>query len=349
MSTWFRWFVLAFAAGMTVVTAFSYSIQHRDDTISGVLLISPTAFYILFAAFAFVPESQVRLRRLLLCLLFPAALWQFTSTGLDPGSNWSFILVVLQSLCYFLVLCLLFFSRSKTGLCHYWASPVQKVLLFSGTVLVLASLFTATGPDGSGWAVVARKVPWITLHVNPVQDPTDGQISAVSHLYGTVGSSLYTASVVLAIATTVFLFKIAIRPGHTQQSKWTPRLAGLSLLVNMWIVTESFWGWKFALHDSPVSAIVATICWATAIAFGCFVAFRVAHSSAETWHLQAYMLFQIPLVLFSIAVSPAYFGDMFTDFPGIAFLQGGLLLLALTYLSCVMPGIEGAKTSNLCW
>lgn len=238
-----------------------------------------------------------------------------------------------------------YFSLRKEKYASNLAACRKLVLVvwIGGASLVFSSLFLKLTDDGTGWAVLLRKEPWITHLYNVAGSWSGPGIDWLQTVYGPFGYIVYLLSLAATLAMAVWLSFFFVSFRHLQSSRLLACFAAVFNFLVFWVYTDIFWGWHFLVPESTWSAYLGSALWLAAPVFVLVLLVPVALRQGETWRLGTLLILQLPVAAFDYLCMPLLFFQGAVYLPGLGILMIGLQLESWACLGLlVIPVTESA-------
>lgn len=210
-----------------------------------------------------------------------------------------------------------------------WLQP--GVLIGTGAILVLASLFLPIADGPNGFVFLRRQESWVTS----ISEVTGG-IGVIQLTKAFLGRAVYTIALGLAATAVIVMFGMLgrqFRPLASRRSHLWTGLTGLSSFLAIYSATDLNFGWLGLSSENKNIQHWILFClwltlWLLPLAFWAWLSFRGYKDSAtpHTLDFSWLILLFLPVVLFNVDMAPGLVGGLL-DLRGLVSYVAGLQFL----------------------
>jgi len=210
------------------------------------------------------------------------------------------------------------------------------VLLGTGAILVLASLFLPIRGGTTGFTFLLGKESWITS----IYEVTGG-IGAIQFTKAFFGRAVYMIAVGLAATAVVLLFRRESRPPISRPWRLWTGLTGLSSFLALYSAADLNFGWLGLYTENRDVQHWTLFClwltmWLLPLALWVWLSLRSREASVTPRMAGLYwlILLFLPAVLYDVVMAPGLLGE-FLNLPGLASYVAGLQFLCWGFVRSI--------------
>jgi len=216
----------------------------------------------------------------------------------------------------------------------------QGLLLSTGAVLVLASLFSPIGDGPTGFAFLRGKGSWVTS----ISEVTGG-IGAIQATKDFLGRAVYMIALGLAAAAVIVMFRREFRSPITRPSRLWTGLTGLSSFLAIYSAVDLNFGWLGLYTENRVQHwtlfCLWLALWLLPLGLWVWVSLRGDKDSAirRTAGFSWLILLYLPVLLYDVEMAPVLVGD-FLKLTGLASYVTGLQFLCWGFVRSITVNLN---------
>lgn len=215
-----------------------------------------------------------------------------------------------------------------------WLHP--GVLIGTGAILVLTSLFLRIGDSPTGLSFLRGEGSWVTS----ISEVT-GDIGPIQATKAFLGRAVYMIALGLAATAIIITFGRKFRPSVSRPSRLWTGLTGLSSFLAIYSATDLNFAWLGLSSKNTHVQHWTLFClwlalWLLPLAFWVWLSFR-GYRESVTSHMPDFswlILLFLPVVLYDVDMAPVLVGD-FLNLTGIASYVAGLQFLCWGFLRSI--------------
>jgi hypothetical protein len=219
-----------------------------------------------------------------------------------------------------------------------WLHP--GLLLSTGAVLVLASLFSPIGDGPTGFAFLRGKGSWVTS----ISEVTGG-IGAIQVTKDFLGRTVYMIALGLAAAAVIVMLRREFRSPSSRPSRLWTGLTGLSSFLAIYSAADLNFGWLgLAAYNRKADWMLFCmwlVMWLMPLVLWIRLLLKVYKGGVaqERPRFSWMILLYLPVVLYNVEMAPALVGD-FLNLTGIASYVAGLQFLCWGFVRSITVSLN---------